>query len=128
MTLFDIGDFTLHSGEKSHWKIDCDALTDDDISVIAMLMHNMIGPATGVKKVIGIPKGGLRLANEFINHVNMRNYGQTVIVDDVLTTGKSMWDMRAKHNLIEDEAVGLVIFARGKCPWWVHPLFQYKGV
>lgn len=42
-----------------------------------------------------------------------------LIVDDVLTTGKSMKEQRGKRI----DAVGIVVFARGPCPAWIRPLF-----
>jgi len=35
MNLFQFGDFSLHSGSKSKWKIECDALTDEDVEALA---------------------------------------------------------------------------------------------
>jgi orotate phosphoribosyltransferase len=45
-----------------------------------------------------------------------------LIVDDVLTTGKSMEEMRKKHSNVL--TIGVVLFARGKCPKWVEPIFN----
>ena len=42
-----------------------------------------------------------------------------LIVEDVVTTGGSMERIRADRL-----AVGVCVFARGPCPWWVTPLFQ----
>lgn len=118
MSLFNLGTFQLHSGEQSHWKIDCDCLTDEDIKTIAFMLWERL-PKFG--SVIGIPNGGLRLAEE------MSKYSDgvpTLIVDDVLTTGSSMVEYK---KLVEEntrkKAIGCVIFARGCCPDWVYSLF-----
>lgn len=111
--LFSAGDFTLHSGLPSAWKIDCDALTDSDISTIARMLCDLLPPFGSVE---GVPRGGLRLASALADH---RSKGPLLIVDDVLTTGGSM----ERHRNGRD-AIGAVIFARGKCAPWIIPLFS----
>ena len=111
--LFQQGTFQLHSGEVSRWKIDCDALTDNDISTLARMIHEHV--------VFGyvewVSGGGERLGKAMLKWRNV--YSSTLlIVDDVLTTGGSMEVQRAGRK-----AVGVVIFARGVCPAWVKPLF-----
>lgn len=111
--LFQRGDFTLHSGEKSGIKIDCDALTDADLDTLAWMIVNRVPKFRWVE---GVPTGGLRLAQA------LKRYQQTggglLIVDDVLTSGGSMEQQRAGR-----EAVGAVLFARRQPPDWVTPLF-----
>jgi hypothetical protein len=68
--------------------------------------------------VIGIPTGGLKLAQQLEQYAV--DDGYLLIVDDVLTTGGSMMSMRKQYP----EARGLVVFARGPCPAWVTPIFQ----
>lgn len=132
MTLFKLGDFRLHSGGQSFWKIDCDDLTDDDIDTLSTLMALTIGPSTPIKKIIGVPEGGSRLAARLGlgDRVNMQEgrRGITLIVDDVFTTGGAMLETLRSNRLREHEAVGLVVFARKPCPWWVTPLFRYEGL
>jgi len=82
---------------------------------------------------VGVPRGGTRLANA-INELaypegqNSRA-GPVLIVEDVLTTGRSMENVREICGPLTHElgAIGLVIFARGKCPDWVTALFQMPG-
>jgi hypothetical protein len=71
-----------------------------------------------------VPPGGLRLAE------TLRPFafdGPHLIVDDVLTTGRSM--ERHLDELKKARAdpgpryVGAVIFASGQCPFWVDALF-----
>ena len=38
MNIFQTGLYTLHSGEESNFKIECDNLTDDDLETIAALI------------------------------------------------------------------------------------------
>jgi len=127
MSLFQVGNFTLHSGSKSNWKIDCDALTDDDYEALAWIVAKEWGLRyNGVK---AIERGGHVFAEKlrqyqqsWINGVNT-----LLIVDDVLTTGRSMEEVfeiwaDAKNIRLN----GVVIFARGKCPEWVKPIFQME--
>ena len=58
-TLFKLGIVPLHSGGYSDFKIDCDALTDEDMRCLAYLIWQRVG---SFNPAIGIPNGGLRLA------------------------------------------------------------------
>jgi hypothetical protein len=114
--LFTLGFFTLHSGEHSPYKIDCDFLTDNDIETLAYMLKRRL-PVFG--SVEGVPTGGLRLAEA------LRKYQRPVgapllIVDDVYTTGGSMEAHRGGR-----EAIGAVIFARKPLTHsWVTALFS----
>ncbi len=118
MGLFQLGDFTLHSGAKSKWKIECDALTDDDIEALALMISEMVGP---FQKAHGVPRGGLRLAEALNAKHRQEDAAILLIVDDVLTTGNSMVEFRSQF---EEPCKGAVVFARGNCPLWVFPLFK----
>ena len=107
--------FVLHSGMKSVWKIDCDALSFGDIHTLARMIRLIVPPFAVVE---GVPRGGLLLA-KLLSQYCIRPPGPLLIVDDVLTTGESMEQHRAGRI-----ARGVVIFARGPVPSWVTPLFQ----
>ena len=111
MTLFKQGKFTSHSGLVLDWKIDCDALSDEDIETIAYVASRMVGTFSGV---FGIPTGGERLAKALDKYSNPRAPAQCLIVDDVLTTGKSMEEAAKKLP----PSKGFVIFARTNPPEW----------
>lgn len=113
MTLFNLGDFVSHSGFDLSWKIDCDALVDEDWAALALLISQSV-PAFG--PVEGVPEGGIKLAVALEPY---RRHGPLLIVDDVLTTGQSMEEQRA-----EREARGVVVFSRGPSPEWVTPIFR----
>lgn len=116
MNLFNTGFFRLHSGLHTDFKIDCDALTDEDISTIALQLVRRL-PIYG--RVEGVPQGGLRLAAEMRKYEVM--YRDTIlIVDDVFTTGGSM----DKQRDFRTGVIGAVIFARADTPAWVTPLFR----
>lgn len=113
MSLFSWGSFSAHSGQELQWKIDCDFLSDADIETLAKVisLHVSFG------KVIGVPTGGSRLAIALQKYATR---GVLLIVDDVLTTGASM------EEFYEEGAVGVVLFARGPLPSWVHCVFQLE--
>lgn len=130
MSLFQLGDFTLHGGARGRWKIDCDALADADVEALAEMVRRLVGSFYTVE---GVPPGGLRLAGALI----AANDWQSVtggpqahlIVDDVLTTGDSMgkaaadW-LEAGSRRHMGQVVGAVVFACGPCPPWVKAVFQ----
>lgn len=118
MTIFKLGNFRLHSGKESLWKIDLDELSDRDWETLAFLVAKDVGPFQDVE---GVPTGGLKLA-EMLKPYRTDTGVELLIVDDVCTNAASMEKQRNKRT-----AVGIVIFARGRYPYWVHPLFQYKG-
>ena len=125
MSLFQRGKFQLHSGDVSDFKIDCDALTDEDIDTIAYLLSKVVGE---FGSVIGIPTGGMRLARAMVKYSSTNGFHRTLpplIVDDVYTTGRSMEE--AREHALADEVKGAVIFARTSCPDWITPLFQMRG-
>lgn len=118
--------FLSHSGIPLSWKIECDALSDDELGVLASAAYLDLHLTFG--KVLGVPTGGERFAEKlrlFESPISKK----VLIVDDVLTTGKSMeqekWQLASKglHGLHEIE--GLVIFARSTPPPWVKALFRY---
>lgn len=119
--LFRRGNFSLASGEKSDFKIDCDALSEEDMGCIAYLLSRAVGPFSMVE---GVPKGGLRLAK------CMREYtsasGPLLIVDDVYTTGGSILRFMIAKGWNHKAPIGAVIFARNPPPNWVTPLFSLR--
>lgn len=120
MTLFQWGKFTSHSGSPLDWKAECDALTDDDWDCLARLVADRAG-AFG--SAVGVPKGGLKFA-EALNRHRTQGANLVLIVDDVLTTGKSMDAERA--NLPNDVVCqGIVLFSRVNIiPYWITPIFR----
>lgn len=125
MALFNIGNFKLHSGATSTFKIDCDWLTHSDFAALAKIGANIVGP---YGKVIGIPRGGIEFAHHLEKYCDPAS-DALLIVDDVYTTGASMHAMREKHLGISDQRiVGLVIFSRSvHVPAWIHPIFTLNG-
>lgn len=124
--LFQTGDFALHSGATSPWKIDCDALTDDDIDTLALLIAEHVG---AYEHAIGIPKGGLRLARalNYVTRPSLPCAGPILLVDDVLTTGQSMRDAydRVRQQHPQNAVRGYVIFSRAPASSWITPIFSF---
>lgn len=122
MSIFKHGNFTLHSGEKSVWKIDCDDLTAEDWDTLALMGHRAVGVFSDV--VCG---SGAATQFAFALERYQSYNGPLLIVDDVLTTGATMEKLRMEAGLPGLTAKGLVAFARGPCPDWVRPLFRFVG-
>ena len=121
-TLFKSGDFTSHSGLKLPFKIDCDALSDDDIECIA----EYIASKTKFGIVIGIPTGGQKLESALEKYADINNSNVVLIVDDVCTTGASMENIKATLPIWNHKKgiVGWVIFARTDIPKWINAMFK----
>lgn len=115
MSIFIKKTFRLHSGGEAHFKIECDGLTDEDWNTLAFIVSQKYE----FSKVVGIPFGGLKFAKALAPYQS--NIGPTIIVDDVLTTGQSMEAVRLQ---VGQESFGVVAFARGECPSWIHPVFK----
>lgn len=110
--LFMAGEFVLHSGGRTGFRIECDALQDDDWVALAAWAVQLL-PSFGA--VEGVPRGGRKLADALAGHVTT---GPLLIVDDVLSTGTCLEKWRGNR-----EAIGLVVFARARPPAWVRWLF-----
>src|ERR1700730_17721232 len=112
--LIEYSSFVGHSGLTMPWKVNCDALTDEDWAGLAQIVRAQFS----FSQVTGIPRGGLKFA------AALRPYcsdGPLLLVDDVMTTGKSMEEYRAFHPMMPTK--GVVVFSRGPVPDWVHPIF-----
>jgi hypothetical protein len=135
MNLFTLMDksFTLHSGGTSRVKLECDALTDADWECVAYMLWERLPPFGWVK---GIPRGGLKLAQALVR----RSFAEQptgpslltlpfLLVDDVLTTGRSMEEERARIQQADPRCLvlGAVLFARNPGPDWIYPLCPISG-
>lgn len=133
MSLFQWGNFKLHSGEESWWRIDCDDLTESEIELFAHMIMKYVGhPIHEVAcPTSHAGSAALKLRDALkpsLSHFIKEKY-RVLIVDDVLTTGTSMIEKKKEIDNsgfypTKPEFVGAVIFARGKCPDWVTPIFQ----
>lgn len=73
----------LAGDKKSHFKIDADALTPRDLWSLARATIPFIPP---FDEVVGVPRGGLKLAMQFAEF-RTEDAEKLLIVDDVWTTG-----------------------------------------
>jgi orotate phosphoribosyltransferase len=126
MSLFNFGKFTLKSGARSNFKIDCDALTDKDIDNFAKYIVRVILDGVPVGHIVSIPTGGNRLALAIEQQIKFYEDGYTLIIDDVCTTGGSF--IKTREDLLDkySKFFGICLFARGKTPTWVFPIFEMK--
>ena len=122
--LFSLTNFKSHSGLNLNWRIECDALSDDEWFTISKMIMELTPPFS---KALGIPRGGVKLA-KLLNEAATGNEKDPIcIVDDVLTTGKSMEEFLSSYSRNRDipfMAIGWVVFARVRTPEWVTALFQ----
>tara|TARA_B100000586_G_C19911373_1_gene343323 strand:- start:208 stop:615 length:408 start_codon:yes stop_codon:yes gene_type:complete len=122
--LFKSVDFKSHSGLELKWKIECDALSDPEWFTISQMIMEITSP---FKEAIGIPRGGTKLGNLLNQYGTGKKEDPILLVDDVLTTGKSMVDYREEMDIERWQkscALGWVVFARIKTPKWITALFQ----
>lgn len=140
MSLFRIGRFTLSSGKKAGWKIDCDALDKGDWEALAVIASQVID-LDRFSAFIPVPTGGNPFAEALLGQcrdmpgaragLSAATLGRRsppkddrprLIVDDVLTTGKSIIEA-----MDQPYDRGLVVFARGPLPIGVEALFRLKS-
>lgn len=121
MSIFQQGRFISHAGIALDWKIECDALDDGDWQTLGAI----VGAQFRYRHVIGVPRGGLRLAEFAAQFATHDPADPVLIVDDVLTTGTSMEETRMKLASQErDKAIGVVVFSRHSAPPdWIKPIF-----
>lgn len=109
--MFRWGKFIGAGGGELDWKIECDALDDEDWDCIARVATENIGH---FNMVFGVPRGGLKLAGA-LHPYRVQSTNAWLIVDDVWTTGKSMGEFAAKIAP-DGNWRGFVAFARGTLP------------
>ena len=123
MNLFQSVNFKSHSGLNLTWKIEMDALSDQDWFTIKKMIMEITPP---FREAVGIPSGGVKLGDLLNEHATGKEGDPICIVDDVLTTGGSMEYFLSQYqrNRRPFTAIGWVVFARTQCPPWVKALFQ----
>lgn len=135
MNLFETGDFTLHSGRKTTWRINAECLTEKDLDTLA----RVYAQSRPFQTVVSIPRGGDDFAKALAKYRTPRASNQplptVLLVDDVLTTGASMREARRRildGAVVEKSAVnihGVVIFSRAKKSTldWVDVIWKLPG-
>lgn len=123
--LFNNSPFISASGLELDWKIDCDCLTDEALDCIAEVVSEEIT----FNEVVGVPTGGLRLAAAFKSYAYdsgaIREIPIILLVDDVVTTGKSMENTLAllRQTKPRSIVIGFAIFGRGDWPEWIQVMW-----
>ena len=120
--LFQLGNFTLHSGARSCWKIDCDALTPEDWAALAAMAVEIL---PSFHRVTGVRRGGWPFAQALRHYQSGRVEDGHLIVDDVWTTGDSVRKLCPQG--LSPSKRACVVFARGPVDEWVTALFQMPG-
>lgn len=129
--LFQAGDFTLRSGAKSSWRIECDGLTPEDWEGLARIASEVLPP---FRYAEGVPRGGVPFAIALGRYATGDETHPVLICEDVCTTGGSMERFRSDYMtdpyglsapMELTEFIGVCAFARGPAvPRWVTPLFR----
>lgn len=120
--LFQMKDFTRHSGDKAFFKIECDALTADDWACVA----KMVAAKIKFSEVFGVERGGIPFSTALVCGDHCSKAGPLLLVDDVLSTGASMEQKKlwAQHLMPQRRIIGVVLFSLGPCPNWITPIFE----
>ena len=130
-SLFQMGDFTSHAGLPLKWKLECDAITDEEWRCLAkMIMDYQDRPFS---KAVGIPRGGVKLADALNEYASGDDTDFPLICDDVFTTGTSMIDFIKEKFPTFTQGMGYrwVVFARKPSnvqPFYTRALFTMPEV
>ena len=130
MNLFQYGDFKSHAGLPLKWKLECDAIKDEEWDCVAkMIMDYQKRP---FYKAVGIPRGGIKMAKALQKYASGDPSHFTLICDDVFTTGTSFKNFIDANYPMWTSAMGYrwVLFARKKSnihPHHVNALFTMPG-
>src|SRR5690606_30643895 len=108
--LFKWGNFISAAGLELTFKINCDALTEEDWDCIA---RSCVSHLPKFGDVIPVPTGGIPFAKAF-EQFKEPSCPRTLVVDDVWTTGQSFGKVLMNRHLFQ--WVGCVAFARGPVP------------
>ena len=115
MSLFIREDFISHAGLPLTWKVECDALTDNDYEALAKIVSEKLS----FRDVKGIPRGGIPFEKALKPYSTNDENDPLLIADDVYTTGTSM------REVYEEGAIGIVVFARNKITDdWIKAIWQ----
>ena len=115
MNLFIREDFISHAGLPLTWKVECDALTDNDYEALAKIVSEKLS----FRDVKGIPRGGIPFEKALKPYSTNDENDPLLIADDVYTTGTSM------REVYEEGAIGIVVFARNEITDdWIRAIWQ----
>ena len=120
--LFDNTSFKSNSGVMLPWKVECEALTDADWEWVA----DRVIKRFSFCGVVGVPTGGNKLEKALKPYIKPDG-DVFLIVDDVLTTGGSMENIKekTKNQHRNKPRIGIVLFSRITPPSWIISIWQY---
>ena len=108
MNLFQDGDFISHAGLPLKWKIECDAIKEEEWETLAKIIREY--EPRNWRFAIGIPRGGVSLGVALDKYSTKDPNDPVLIADDVYTTGKSFRDY--SNNFPNEEVLQWCVFAR----------------
>jgi len=115
MSLFIREDFISHAGLPLTWKVECDALTDNDYEALAKIVSEKLT----FRDVKGIPRGGIPFEKALKPYSTNDENDPLLIADDVYTTGTSM------REVYEEGAIGIVVIERNEITDdWIKAIWQ----
>ena len=118
MDLFQEVEFISHAGIPMTWKIEMDALTDAEWDACAkMIMEYQERP---FYQAVGIPRGGVKLANALNKYASGNPEHDDLICDDVYTTGTSFREFIAENypDYTKQQGSRWCVFARQPSNTW----------
>ena len=86
MNLFIKEDFISHAGLPLTWKVECDALSENDYEALAKIVSEKIV----FRDVKGIPRGGIPFEKALKKYSTKKPDDPLLIADDVYTTGATL--------------------------------------
>jgi orotate phosphoribosyltransferase-like protein len=119
--LFQSVNFISHSGIPLTWKIECDAIHDDEWTTLAKMIREY--EPKNWSKAVGIPRGGAKLGEELDKYSTGDQNDPLLIVDDVYTTGNSFRDYITENVDYGKEIICWCVFARKPTEFGVNALF-----
>ena len=119
MSLFQDGNFKSHAGLPLKWKLECDAITEDEWRCLAKIV--MEYQERPFYKAVGIPRGGLKFAEAMNEYASGNEEDSIMVCDDVFTTGTSFKEFINENYPMWSAGQGFrwVVFARRPC--YEHP-------
>ena len=121
MDLFQKVDFISHAGIPMSWKIECDAISNDEWSALAkMIMEYQTEP---FRAAVGIPRGGVLLGYALNKYASGDPDHPYLIADDVYTTGTSFREFCEQQSHVQSEVYCWAVFARKPTTDGVRALF-----
>ena len=121
MSTFLSGDYSVHLGRITPWRIDPSQFDDGDWDCFAQMV---VERYPNFERVVGVSQYGVKLESHLTQHAT---HGGLLIVDDVLhpqTINDMRLYFRTREKYVNHQIQGFVIFARVPCPRWVRALWQ----